>query len=79
MNPLYIEIGDKVANSPAGPGEVTGFTDDGFVFVNHMAVAIFQRADGKWWNPLGIDTEAAVRQWKELDEQKNIVQTGENT
>lgn len=34
-----MKIGDKVKNSPVGPGKITGFTKSGYAQVNHIAVA----------------------------------------
>ena len=48
-----IEIGDKVADSPVGPGEITGITDANYPQVNHVAVACCKMADGGVFDPHG--------------------------
>jgi hypothetical protein len=46
-------LGDKVIDSPVGPGEVTGFSEVGYPQVNHVAVARLKREDGRVFDPFG--------------------------
>lgn len=48
-----MSIGDKVKESPVGPGEITDFTQRGFPKVNHIAVAWLVLATGETFDPLG--------------------------
>lgn len=41
-----MKIGDKVKDSPVGPGEITGFTKVGYPQVNHVAVYWAEMEDG---------------------------------
>lgn len=51
MNPDYLQIGDTVADSPVGPGVITGITDAGYPQVNHVAVGRLKRTDGVVFDP----------------------------
>ena len=51
MNSNYIDVGDTVAESPVGPGEVTAITQAGYPQVNHVAVVWIKRTDGVLWDP----------------------------
>ena len=53
MHPDYIQIGDTIAESPVGPGVMTGVTDAGYPQVNHVAVVCLKRTDGKVFDPFG--------------------------
>jgi len=53
MNKQYIAIGDTVAESPVGPGTVTGVTQAGYPQVNHVAVVCLKRTDGVIFDPYG--------------------------
>lgn len=44
-------LGDPVADSPLGPGQVTGITDAGYPQVNHVAVAWCRLTDGATFDP----------------------------
>jgi hypothetical protein len=46
-----IEITDPVADSPVGPGAVTGFTQRGYPQVNHVAVTWLRLTDGATFDP----------------------------
>lgn len=50
-HPDYLSIGDDVAESPVGPGKITGVTDAGYPQVNHVAVARLTRVDGAVFDP----------------------------
>jgi len=51
MNQNFLQIGDTVADSPDGPGKITGITDAGYPQVNHIAVVWLRRTDGVVYNP----------------------------
>lgn len=51
MNQTYIQEGDEVADSPVGPGFVTGVTQAGYPQVNEVAVVWLRRTDGVLWDP----------------------------
>jgi len=53
MSPKYIDVGDMIADSPVGAGEITGVTLAGFPKVNHIAVTWIERTDGVVWDPHG--------------------------
>ena len=44
-------VGDRVRESPVGPGVVTGFTPRGFPQVDHVAVAWLRLEDGRLFDP----------------------------
>ena len=46
-----IELNDPVADSPVGPGTVTGFTERGYPQVNHVAVTWVRLTDGATYDP----------------------------
>ena len=46
-----IELNDPVADSPVGPGTVTGFTPRGYPQVNHVAVTWVRLTDGTTYDP----------------------------
>ena len=49
----YLQVGDTVADSPVGPGVITGITEAGYPQVNHVAVARLKRTDGVVFDPYG--------------------------
>ena len=51
MSPDYLQVGDTVADSPVGPGVITGITDAGYPQVNHVAVGRLKRTDGVVFDP----------------------------
>lgn len=51
MDAEFIAIGDTVADSPDGPGVVTGITEAGYPQVNHVAVVWLKRTDGVVFDP----------------------------
>ena len=51
MNSNYIQEGDEIADSPVGPGVITGITQAGYPEVNHVAVTWIRRVDGVVWDP----------------------------
>lgn len=67
MHPDYLQVGDPVQQSPVGPGVITDITEAGYPQVNHVAVAILQRTDGRWWNPHNFNIEEVCAQWAEVD------------
>lgn len=70
MNPDYLQVGDPVKDSPVGPGVVTGITEAGYPQVNDQAVAVLIREDGAVFNPLCLDMDEVVAQWREIDKKK---------
>lgn len=42
-----MKVGDRVADSPDGPGVITSFTERGYPRVNHVAVAWLRLEDGQ--------------------------------
>lgn len=50
----FLAIGDKVKESPVGPGTVTDITPAGYAVVDHVAVGWLVREDGLRYNPRGI-------------------------
>jgi len=68
MSPTTINLGDTVANSPAGAGIVESFSDGGFPCVNGTYVTLLVRTDGVVYNPYGLDVEAAIAQWQAVDD-----------
>jgi len=46
-----IALNDPVADSPVGPGSITGFTERGYPQVNHVAVAWVRLIDGATYDP----------------------------
>jgi len=46
-----MQVGDKVAQSPVGPGIITGATMRGYPQVNDVAVAWLETESGEWFNP----------------------------
>lgn len=70
MDPDYLAVGDAVADSPVGPGHITGITEAGFPQVNHVAVARLTRTDGVVFDPHGTYEKEA--RWKATElEQRN--------
>ena len=66
MSPDYLQIGDTVADSPVGAGEITGITEAGYPQVNHVAVACLKRTDGVVFDPYGhYKKSAAIASTKE--------------
>ena len=53
MHPNEIRIGDMIAESPVGPGVITGITEAGYPQVNHVAVVCLKRTDGVVFDPYG--------------------------
>lgn len=53
MRPDCLQVGDTVADSPVGPGVITGITEAGYPQVNHVAVARLKRTDGVVFDPYG--------------------------
>lgn len=53
MNPNELNEGDTVAESPVGPGKITGFSERGYPQVNEVTVACLKRTDGKFFDPHG--------------------------
>jgi hypothetical protein len=53
VRPRELEVGDRVSDSPVGPGEITGFTERGYPQVNRVAVARLRLEDGTPWDPHG--------------------------
>lgn len=51
MSGTKFHEGAKVAESPVGPGEITGFSERGFPMVNHTTVARLTLADGSRFDP----------------------------
>lgn len=51
MDPDRVRVGDTVADSPVGPGVVTGFTEVGYPLVNKVAVTWIKRTDGAVFDP----------------------------
>lgn len=51
LSPDYLQIGDTIADSPVGPGTITGITEAGYPQVNHVAVARLKRTDGIVFDP----------------------------
>jgi hypothetical protein len=62
MHPDYLSIGDTIADSPVGAGEVTGITDAGYPQVNHVAVVYLTRTDGVVFDPFDHYAKTAQRQ-----------------
>lgn len=66
MNPDYLSIGDTVADSGMGAGEITGFSERGFPQVNRVTCAWLIRTDGARFDPYGVaDKHIAERAAKE--------------
>lgn len=62
----YIEVGDKVKDSPQGTGAITDITDAGYPRVNGVAVAWLEREDGAVFDPRRVrDKHLAARAAKE--------------
>jgi hypothetical protein len=53
MSPDYLQVGDTIADSPVGPGVITGVTEAGYPQVNHVAVGRLKRTDGVVLDPRG--------------------------
>ena len=53
MDPNHLAVGDAIADSPVGPGHITGITEAGFPQVNHVAVARLISTDGIVFDPHG--------------------------
>ncbi len=53
-HPHELGKGDVVADSPVGPGVITGFSERGYPQVKHVTVAWLKRADGLVFDPNGV-------------------------
>ena len=49
-----IRVGDKVVDSPIGPGHITDFSDRGFPRVDGVSVAWCVFEDGSFFDPYGM-------------------------
>lgn len=63
---MNISVGMKVCNSPAGAGVIEKF-ESGFPVVNGQPCAVLFLEGNHAFNPLGLDLQAVVKQWREVD------------
>ena len=62
----YINIGERVKDSPLGAGILTGVTERGMPQIDHVAVAWIETEDGGIFDPFGVrDDQLAKRAAKE--------------
>lgn len=54
MDSNRLNVGDTVADSGMGPGEITGFSERGFPMVNRVTCAWLIRTDGARFDPYGV-------------------------
>lgn len=69
-----MQVGDRVVESPVGPGEITGFTQVGMPRVNEVAVGWVELADGTIFNPYNLSLPERAAQVMDVDHIKRDIE-----